>query len=102
LLIIFLYYPFSLYICSCEIVRDKKTNESLCYAFIEFDTKEQAEAAYFKMDNVLVDDRRIHVDFSQSVSKLHSEFIGKNFFFLTNLSYASVLFFFFFFFFAFF
>ena len=25
--------------------------------------------AYFKMDNVLIDDRRIHVDFSQSVSK---------------------------------
>ena len=26
-------------------------------------------SAYFKMDNVLIDDRRIHVDFSQSVSK---------------------------------
>merc|ERR1712156_723376 len=25
--------------------------------------------AYFKMDNVLIDDRRIHVDFSQSVSR---------------------------------
>lgn len=28
------------------------------------------ENAYFKMDNVLIDDRRIHVDFSQSVSKI--------------------------------
>lgn len=27
------------------------------------------ENAYFKMDNVLIDDRRIHVDFSQSVAK---------------------------------
>lgn len=28
------------------------------------------EKAFFKMDNVLIDDRRIHVDFSQSVSKM--------------------------------
>ena len=32
--------------------------------------KEDCEKAYFKMDNVLIDDRRIHVDFSQSVSKM--------------------------------
>lgn len=25
------------------------------------------------MDNVLIDDRRIHVDFSQSVAKLHGK-----------------------------
>ncbi|KAJ3113596.1 Peptidyl-prolyl cis-trans isomerase cyp6 [Phlyctochytrium bullatum] len=62
-------------ILSCEIVRDKKTNESLSYAFIEFSKKEEAEEAYFKMDNVLIDDRRIHVDFSQSVSKLHKDFM---------------------------
>merc|ERR1712130_63690 len=30
---------------------------------------EACEKAYFKMDNVLIDDRRIHVDFSQSVSR---------------------------------
>ena len=30
----------------------------------------ECENAYFKMDNVLIDDRRIHVDFSQSVAKL--------------------------------
>ncbi|KAJ8326005.1 hypothetical protein BDV3_003855 [Batrachochytrium dendrobatidis] len=69
-------------ILSCEIIRDKKTQESLGYSFIEFETKEQCEEAYFKMDNVLIDDRRIHVDFSQSVSKLHREFLvskqGKN------------------------
>lgn len=31
---------------------------------------EDCERAYFKMDNVLIDDRRIHVDFSQSVAKV--------------------------------
>jgi hypothetical protein len=30
----------------------------------------ECENAYFKMDNVLIDDRRIHVDFSQSVAKV--------------------------------
>ncbi|XP_053315939.1 peptidyl-prolyl cis-trans isomerase-like 4 [Spea bombifrons] len=55
---------------SCEIIRDWKTGESLCYAFIEFEKEEDCEKAYFKMDNVLIDDRRIHVDFSQSVSKV--------------------------------
>merc|ERR1711997_359787 len=39
------------------------------YAFVEFEDKDACEKAYFKMDNVLIDDRRIHVDFSQSVSK---------------------------------
>lgn len=55
---------------SCEIIRDRKTGDSLCYAFIEMDTAKGAEDAYFKMNNVLIDDRRIKVDFSQSVSKL--------------------------------
>lgn len=32
--------------------------------------QEDCEKAYFKMDNVLIDDRRIHVDFSQSVAKI--------------------------------
>ncbi|CAD6573704.1 MAG: Peptidyl-prolyl cis-trans isomerase cyp6 [Cyphobasidiales sp. Tagirdzhanova-0007] len=62
-------------IMSCEVIRDKKTGDSLNYAFIEFDQKEEAERAYVKMDNVLIDDRRIHVDFSQSVSKLHNDWI---------------------------
>lgn len=79
------------------MIKDQKTGESLQYAFIEFDKvglrdqtfnenfsdptfhigvnlrffqPEECENAYFKMDNVLIDDRRIHVDFSQSVSKL--------------------------------
>ena len=46
---------------SCEVICDKKTGDSLNYAFIEFAEQESAERAYQKMDNVLVDDRRIHV-----------------------------------------
>ncbi|EUC57811.1 cyclophilin-type peptidyl-prolyl cis-trans isomerase, putative [Rhizoctonia solani AG-3 Rhs1AP] len=60
-------------IMSCQVIRDKKTGDSLQYAFIEFDKREDAEQAYFKMQNVLVDDRRIWVDFSQSVSKLNTQ-----------------------------
>ena len=56
-------------VVSCEVIRDKKTGDSLQYAFVEFDGPEACERAYFKMDNVLIDDRRIHVDFSQSVSQ---------------------------------
>ncbi|KAH7887486.1 cyclophilin-like domain-containing protein [Phlebopus sp. FC_14] len=59
-------------IMSCQVIRDKKTGDSLQYAFIEFDRREDAEQAYFKMQNVLVDDRRIWVDFSQSVARLNT------------------------------
>ncbi|KAF8312299.1 cyclophilin-like domain-containing protein [Cantharellus anzutake] len=59
-------------IMSCQVIRDKKTGDSLQYAFIEFDKREDAEQAYFKMQNVLVDDRRIWVDFSQSVAKMNT------------------------------
>lgn len=61
---------------SCEIIRDKKTGDSLCYAFIEFKDKESCEQAYFKMNNVLIDDRRIHVDFSQSIGKIDRRKFG--------------------------
>ncbi|KAF2143862.1 uncharacterized protein K452DRAFT_224602 [Aplosporella prunicola CBS 121167] len=57
-------------ILSCEVIRDKTTGDSLQYAFIEFDEQKACELAYFKMQDVLIDDHRIHVDFSQSVSKL--------------------------------
>ncbi|KAL5507782.1 CYP6 [Sanghuangporus vaninii] len=59
-------------IMSCQVIRDKLTGDSLQYAFIEFDKREDAEQAYFKMQNVLIDDRRIWVDFSQSVAKLNT------------------------------
>lgn len=61
-------------VTSADIIRDFKTGDSLCYAFIEFEDKDACEQAYFKMDNALIDDRRIHVDFSQSVSKLWNQY----------------------------
>ncbi|KAF8854146.1 putative peptidyl-prolyl cis-trans isomerase-like 4 [Acephala macrosclerotiorum] len=57
-------------ILSCEVIRDKRTGDSLQYAFIEYEDQSSCEQAYFKMQGVLIDDHRIHVDFSQSVSKL--------------------------------
>lgn len=57
-------------ILSCEVIRDKRTGDSLQYAFIEYTNQKDCEQAYFKMDGVLIDDHRIHVDFSQSVSKI--------------------------------
>lgn len=59
-------------ILSCEVIRDRQTGDSLQYAFIEFAEREACEMAYFKMQDVLIDDRRIKVDFSQSTSKLFS------------------------------
>jgi peptidyl-prolyl cis-trans isomerase-like 4 len=53
-----------------EIIRDPDTGSSLQYAFVEFSSQQQAVEAYFKMNNALVDDRRIKVDFSQSVAKV--------------------------------
>ncbi|RKF60622.1 Peptidyl-prolyl cis-trans isomerase-like 4 [Erysiphe neolycopersici] len=57
-------------ILSCEVIRDRRTNDSLQYAFIEYEEQTSCEQAYFKMQGVLIDDHRIHVDFSQSVSKI--------------------------------
>ena len=57
-------------IISCEVIKDQKTGDSLQYAFIEFENEDDCVKAYFKMDNVLIDDRRIHVDFSQSLAKV--------------------------------
>ena len=54
-------------IVSCEVIRDYKTGNSLCYAFIEFAEQECCEEAYFKMNNVLIDDRRIKVGISMVV-----------------------------------
>ncbi len=59
---------------TCDIIRDFKTGDSLCYAFIGFDSEEACVAAYFKMNNVTIDDRRIKVDFSQSVHHIWKQF----------------------------
>eukprot|EP00981_Chlorochromonas_danica_P012876 scaffold5514_cov166-Ochromonas_danica.AAC.10 len=62
---------------SCEIIRDHKTGDSLNYAFIEFETEAACIEAYEKMNNAIIDERRIKVDFSQSVSKLWNRFLLK-------------------------
>ncbi|ODQ52449.1 cyclophilin-like protein [Saitoella complicata NRRL Y-17804] len=55
-------------IISCRIITDPHTGASLGYGFIEFEKREECERAYFKMQGVLIDDRRIHVDFGQSLN----------------------------------
>ena len=57
-------------VVSCEVIRDWKTGDSLCYAFVEFETEDQCIVAFSKMDSVLIDERRVKVDFSNSVAKL--------------------------------
>jgi peptidyl-prolyl cis-trans isomerase-like 4 len=57
-------------ITGCQIVKDPVTGSSLQYGFIEYTTREDCERAYLKMEGVLIDDHRIHVDFSQSVRKM--------------------------------
>ncbi|XP_033219429.1 peptidyl-prolyl cis-trans isomerase sig-7 [Belonocnema kinseyi] len=64
-------------IVGCEVIRDRQTGDSLQYAFIEFADRKSCEEAYLKMGNVLIDDRRIHVDFSQSVAKMRWRGKGK-------------------------
>ena len=44
-------------VIACDIIRDKKTGDSLNYAFIGFSEKKSAEEAYLKMNNALIDDR---------------------------------------------
>ena len=60
-----------------EIIRDPDTGDSLQYAFVEFTSNEACNEAYLKMNNALVDDRRIKVDFSQSVAKVWDRFNKK-------------------------
>ena len=60
--------------CKAHIVRDAKSGASLNFAFVEFGSKEACAQAYFKMNNALIDDRRIKVDFSQSVGGQWQQF----------------------------
>ena len=78
-------------IFSCEVIEDKLTNRSLQYAFIEFSDAAACERAYFKMEGVLIDDRRIHVDFSQSVAKQRADYFrGANFIILYAVRYPNM------------
>jgi len=46
----------------------------LNFAFIAFEEEKSCVEAYKKMNNVLIDDSRIRVDFSQSVAKIWSRY----------------------------
>lgn len=68
---------------SCEIVRDWKTGDSLQYAFVTYENARDCEEAYFKMHDCVIDDRRVVINFSQSVAKLWNKWrtgsrIGKD------------------------
>lgn len=54
-------------VTTCDVAKDRVTGTSLGYAFVAFEGREAAEAAYLKMNNVIIDDRRIKVDFCHSV-----------------------------------
>lgn len=61
-------------VISCDVVRERKSGESLCYGFIGYDSNQACQTAFFNMNNAVIDDRRIKVDFSQSVSHLWRRF----------------------------
>lgn len=50
-----------------SIIRDKYTGNSLCYGFIEFSKKAEAEKAYLRLQNAVIDNRKVVIDFCQSV-----------------------------------
>ncbi|MBA0773825.1 hypothetical protein Gotri_009078, partial [Gossypium trilobum] len=57
----------------------------ICFTYFDFDWRSLSErtdkdklAENMRMDNALIDDRRIHVDFSQSVAKLWSQYRRKD------------------------
>lgn len=54
-------------VVNSHVVQDPKTNKSLCYAFIEFSEKSEADLAYMKLSKgCYIDGRDVVVDFSQS------------------------------------
>ena len=50
-----------------DLIRDKKTNESLCYGFIDYSKASEAENAYIHMQRAIIDGRHVLVDFCQSL-----------------------------------
>ena len=56
-------------VLACDVMKDQKTGDSLQYGFVEYANRSDCEKAFLGLQNVIVDDRRIKVDFSQSVGK---------------------------------
>ena len=56
-------------VLNANVVTDRKSGRSLCFAFVEFETAEQCNRAFAAMEGARIDDARVHVDFSQSLAK---------------------------------
>jgi RNA recognition motif-containing protein len=48
-----------------KIIKDRETNRSKWYGFIEFDTVESAEKAKDALDGAEIDGRAVKIDFAQ-------------------------------------
>ena len=60
-------------VTSCDVIRDRRTGIPCVMRAYQF-RDGRCGRGIFKMDNVLIDDRRIHVDFSQSMHGLWKNF----------------------------
>mmetsp|Transcript_29386 Transcript_29386/g.47128 ORF Transcript_29386/g.47128 Transcript_29386/m.47128 type:complete len:307 (-) Transcript_29386:424-1344(-) len=57
-------------ITSIKIIKEKKSEKSLNYGFIEYASRKSCENAFFNSQNIYIDDCHIVVKFSQSIFKL--------------------------------
>lgn len=61
-------------VVACNVVRDQNTKKSLCYGFVEYSDKAEAEKAYGILRNkCIIDGNNIVVDFSQSIKRYKRE-----------------------------
>lgn len=61
-------------VIACNIVRDQHTKKSLCYGFVEYSDKSEAEKAYGVLQSkCIIDGNNIVVDFSQSIKRYKRE-----------------------------
>jgi len=56
-------------IMSCQVIRDKKTGDSLQYAFIEFDKREDAEQVSFLRRSSYLESRLIYLFLKRHISE---------------------------------
>lgn len=55
-----------------DLIRDRKTGDSLCDDFVVFEKATQAESAFLQVPRAVIDGRLVIVDFCQSVKKRRS------------------------------